>query len=131
MRRGGGGSPCRFSCAFESAALPTLSLTTALSHCKHKLVYSCFILGLFGTPPPLGPPLPPAAGELAAAAAGSAAAAASPAASLVCALRVGRRSWWSCGDEQSWSMHSDRVDDEAEEVGDGLGCLILMFDYSF
>ena len=27
-------------------------------------------------------------------------------------------------------MHSDRVDDEAEEVGDGLGCLILMFDYS-
>ena len=39
-------------------------------------------------------------------------------------------SWWSCGDERSWSMHSDRVDDEAEEVGDGLGCLILMFDYS-
>ena len=31
-------------------------------------------------------------------------------------------------------MHSDRVDDEAEraaeEVGGGLGCLILMFDYS-
>ena len=78
--------------------------------------------------PPLGPPLPPAAGELAAAAAGSAAAAASSAASLICAL--GRRSWWSCGDERSWSMYSDRVDDEAEEVGDGLGCLILMFDYS-
>ena len=27
-------------------------------------------------------------------------------------------------------MYGDRVDDEAEEVGDGLGCLILMFDYS-
>ena len=104
-------------------------MATASGHCKHKLVYSCFSLGVFwDAPPPLGPPLPPAAGELATAAAGSAAAAASSAASLVCAL--GRRSWWSCGDERSWSMHSDRVDDEAEEVGDGLGCLIRMFDYS-
>lgn len=48
---GGGGSPGRFSCAFESAALPTLSVATASGHCKHKLVYSCFSLGLFGTPP--------------------------------------------------------------------------------
>ncbi len=40
-----------FSCAFESAALPTLSMATASGHCKHKLVYSCFSLGLFGTPP--------------------------------------------------------------------------------
>ena len=73
-----------------------------------------------------GAEVPP--GELAASAAGSAAAAASSAASLVCA--PGRRSWWSCGDERSWSMHIDRVDDEAEEVGDGLGCLNLMFDSS-
>ena len=51
LRRGGGGSPGRFSCAFESAALPTLSVATASGHCKHKLVYSCFSLGLFGTPP--------------------------------------------------------------------------------
>ncbi len=27
-------------------------------------------------------------------------------------------------------MYGDRVNDEAEEVGDGLGCLILMLDYS-
>ncbi len=100
LRRGpeGGGFPGRFSCSFESAALPTLFVATASSHCKHKLIYSCFSLGLFGTPPPplaRGPPLPPAAGELAAAAAGSAAAAASSAASLVCAL--GRWSWCQVG----------------------------------
>ena len=51
LRRGGGGSPGRFSCAFESAALPTVSVATGSCHCKHKLVYSCFSLGLFGTPP--------------------------------------------------------------------------------
>ncbi len=36
---------------------------------------------------------------------------------------------WSCGDERSWPMYCDRVDNEAEEVG-SLGCLILMLDFS-
>jgi hypothetical protein len=45
------GSPGRFSCAFESAALPTQSVATASSHCMSKLVYSCFSLACFGTPP--------------------------------------------------------------------------------
>ncbi len=109
-----------------------------------KLVFSCFSLACFAppSPPPLGPLLPPAAGELAAAAADSAAAAASSAAggTGACVKSLERTlpvvppapSAGGLGGDGLVVMNGVGrcVDDEAEEVLDCLGCLILMLDFS-